>query len=329
MNLQLHGMGALPSPPDPRDWQITDLLAADGFAAAMPSRFVVSNLPPVLDQGLNPTCVAHSHSSMKAWMDHIDQGKFPNFNEPLFHRQIGGTSQGAVARYALDRMKEYGYPVVTLGDAGLHKITAYYAVAKDINVIKQALMSYGPLTMLGPWYPSWINNLPSSNILPAPFGIPNGHCVLVVGWDDSKGFLFQNSWGLFWGDQGRAWMPYGLATVVMWEFWKAIDQYVRPAPLPDTSTPTITAGGLPVTFKNRTGWRAAIKAGKPRRAGATLTSHNYANTTKKEAFTVWGEVVGQNFGTPNGTNWYFGSHYINGRDRVIYIPAIDLTDRNF
>jgi len=326
MSVELHGLGALRSPPDPRDWDIVTLLAADGIAAAAPSIYVVSDLPPVLDQQLTPECVAFSHSSMKAWHDRRDQGKFYNFDEHLFFRQIGGTAEGAAARWALERMRNYGYPVVTYGDAGLHKINSYYAVPLDIATIKQAIMAYGPITLLGPWYPSWINNVPASGILPAPFGVPGGHCVLAVGWDDSRGLLIQNSWGLFWGAQGRAWMPYPFVTTIQWEAWKAIDQYVRP-PLPDTST-TITAGGLPVTFISRPGWKASIRAGKPRRAGATLGATNYGTTTRKTAFTVWGEVKGQNFGTPNGTNWYFGPQYI-GRWRIVYIPAIDLTDRNF
>ncbi|HYI66365.1 MAG TPA: C1 family peptidase [Candidatus Limnocylindrales bacterium] len=241
MNLQLHGFGAIASPPDDRDFQITTLLeadgllASDGMAAALPSRYVAPHLPPVLDQGLSPTCVAFSSSTMKAWHDQIDQGQFFNFAEQLFFRQIGGTSEGAVGRYALDRMLHYGYPVMNLGQESLHKIDAYFAVAKDIAVIKQALAAYGPLLMLGPWYQSW-SSPPLSAVLPAPSGMANGHQTVIEGWDDSRwAFYCQNSWGTNWAASGRFWMPYSYAVNMMWEFWKAIDQKVRPLPLPDTS----------------------------------------------------------------------------------------------
>jgi hypothetical protein len=228
MNIQWHGMGAIQSPPDPRDFDVTDLLAAtDRLAAALPGNWMAPGLPPILDQRLTPQCVAHSHSSMKAWMDRRDQGKFFNFNENLFHYQIGGTAAGAVARYALERMRAYGYPEVTYDRKHLHRITAYYSVPKSIDTIKQALQAFGPLTMIGPWYPSWINNLPASAILPRPSGTPNGHAVLLIGWDNARGcFLFQNSWGSAWGSNGRAWMPYSYAINIMWEIWKAVDQKV-------------------------------------------------------------------------------------------------------
>ena len=241
MAIDLHGTGALPSPPDPRDYQITDLLAAaPPLAGAPPSIWFAPHWPPVQDQGLDPTCVSFSHGSLKAWHDKIDQGFFPDFNEPLMHQLIGGTNQGAVARYCLERMKDYGYPVVGLGQPELHKINAYYAVPLNIGIIKSALMTFGPLTLLGPWYPSWTNIAPNA-ILGAPFGIPNGHCVLVVGWDDSRGLLCQNSWGTNWGDNGRFWMPYSFVEIISWEAWKVIDQEVYY--LPDTGTDVPDTGG--------------------------------------------------------------------------------------
>lgn len=258
MNVQLHGLGAIRSPLDVRDYQIIDRLAADGFAAAPGPIWFAPHWPPVGDQGLNPTCVSFSHGSMKAWHDYIDQGHFFDFNEPLFHVQIGGSATGAVARYALDRMKDYGYPVVGAGDPELHKIAAYYAVPLDIGTIKQALMAYGPLTLLGPWYPSW-TNLGADNTVGIPFGIPNGHCFLVLGWDDSRGLFCQNSWGTAWGDNGRFWMPYPYVTGIMWESWKAIDQKVY-APLPDTGTdtPDTDTGG-----PDEMGWISMVRFTTP------------------------------------------------------------------
>jgi C1A family cysteine protease len=40
-----------------------------------------------------------------------------------------------------------------------------------------------------------------------------GHCVVVVGYDDSKDwFIVRNSWGTGWGDQGYCYMPYQYLT---------------------------------------------------------------------------------------------------------------------
>jgi hypothetical protein len=96
-----------------------------------------------------------------------------------------------------------------------------------------------------------------------------------------------------------------------------------PAPTPGT----IKVGGLPVSFTSRYGWKAVIKPYKPRRSGATLASSNYGNTDGNgEVFYVWGEVKGQDWGA--GPRWFFGPQYINGW-KIVYVPLVDLTSRNF
>jgi hypothetical protein len=103
--------------------------------------------------------------------------------------------------------------------------------------------------------------------------------------------------------------------------------------VPNTSTGTTTGsstkvGGLPVNFKSRYGWKATIKPGKPRRSGASIASSNYGNTDSNgEPLPIWGEVVGQDFGS--GSRWFFGPQYISSRWRIVYIPLIDLSNRNF
>lgn len=100
------------------------------------------------------------------------------------------------------------------------------------------------------------------------------------------------------------------------------------APTPPPATGNVQAEGLPLAvFLSRTGWQGYILAGKPRRSGATLAYGNFGNTTRNELFPVWGEVWGQDFGA--GARWFFGPQYINGIWRVVYIPLIDITNRNF
>jgi hypothetical protein len=109
--------------------------------------------------------------------------------------------------------------------------------------------------------------------------------------------------------------------------WPLLNQnIVKPAPAPAT---VVRAEGLPanMTFTSRYGWRATIIAGKPRRNGATLASANLGNTTRDEGFPVWGEVAGQNWGV--GGRWFFGPQSIGGRWRTVYIPLVDLKNRNF
>ena len=43
----------------------------------------------------------------------------------------------------------------------------------------------------------------------APPNTEGWHCIPICGWDNSAGrFLFKNSWGTFWGDNGYGTIPY-------------------------------------------------------------------------------------------------------------------------
>ena len=51
-----------------------------------------------------------------------------------------------------------------------------------------------------------------------------GHCVVVVGYDDSQSrFILRNSWGTGWGMQGYFTMPYAYLTNprLSSDFWMA------------------------------------------------------------------------------------------------------------
>lgn len=226
----MFGTGALQSPDDERDFPLEWLLSADGVdpqAIVLPATYVVPKRPPILNQGNTPMCVAYSTSSMKSYQDYDDQvpAKYWNFDEPLFFRQIGGTSQGAYLRVAMDRLLKYGYPVYSLGQASKHKIRAYYAVPKDLYSIKVAVKAYGELVMARPWYHSWLRSPESgvNYILPRPDYSIGGHAIVIDGWDDNrKALRLRNSWGSVWGYGGDAFMPYAYLGSV-WEVWKALD----------------------------------------------------------------------------------------------------------
>jgi hypothetical protein len=129
-DIAAYGLGALPDAPDERDYPISALYAAEGLTASivLPASYAAPGMPPVLDQHATPMCVAYSSSAMKAWQDRRDQERFFDFDEPTFFGQIGGTPAGAYVRDAMERMRRFGYPVAGSGDAGNHRIAAYYAV---------------------------------------------------------------------------------------------------------------------------------------------------------------------------------------------------------
>lgn len=221
------GLGAIESPPDDRDWTIDALYAMAGLepvAAAPPSFRVPPPYPSVLNQHTTPQCVAYSHSWLKAYQDLRDTGP-ANFDEGRFFQNIGGTSQGAVVRYALEELVDRGYPIVEVGQSALHRIQAYYAVPVTKAAIQAAIIAFGPIELSTVWHWSWFNPR-STGVLPPPDATAGGHAIVAIGWDN-RGLELVNSWGTNYGLNGHVWLPWSYIGQIR-EAWKAVDRVVTP-----------------------------------------------------------------------------------------------------
>jgi hypothetical protein len=225
------GLGAIQSPPDDRDFSIDLLYASAGetVPVAFPASYLVPGaIPPVLNQGSTPRCVAYSAEFVKAYQDRIDQGKFFPFDEAKFFVRIGGTSAGAIPRNAFAEMLHAGYPLDVVDQAGQHRISAYYAVPIYQLSIQAAIMTFGPIVISLPWFNSDFDPT-VTGILRQPYGgLAGGHAIAAIGWD-YRGLRLRNSWGANWGVNGDCWLPWPQLSRV-WDGWKAVDVIEKPAP---------------------------------------------------------------------------------------------------
>ena len=248
-DISRYGLGALPDAPDERDYPLSALYASEGLTATvtLPASYAAPGMPPVLDQHATPMCVAYSSSAVKAWQDRRDQERFFNFDEPAFFAAIGGTSQGAYVRDAMERMRTAGYPVAGLGDPEHHRIAAYYAVPHDLATIKAAIHDLGPIVVSTPWYRSWFR--PAAGVLPRPDTQVGGHAIVAYGWDQ-RGLRLRNSWGSAWGVDGDCWMPESFVPQIGGA-WKAVDAIEHPIPYPHTvgvlARPSLNVRRAPTT----------------------------------------------------------------------------------
>lgn len=225
-DLAVYGLGALPDAPDERDYPLSALYASEGLTASvvLPATYAAPGMPPILNQGSSPMCVAYSSSAMKAWQDRRDLERFFDFDEPRFFAEIGGTAAGAYVRAAMERMRTAGYPVVGSGDPAHHRIAAYYAVPRDLATIKAAIFDLGPIIVSTPWYRSWFRS--TGGVLPRPDSLVGGHAIVAYGWD-TRGLRLRNSWGADWGVGGDCWMPAYLVQHLSGA-WKAADAIEHP-----------------------------------------------------------------------------------------------------
>ena len=240
-----HGLGAIPSPLDERDFPIADLYALTGKpkAVTIPTTYrVPGELNPILDQGSTPQCVAFSSAGLKGTEDRIDQGQFFDWDTGTFFVQIGGGPNGAVVRDAFKQMLAAGYPVKVVGDAGDHKITSYYAVPLTLAEIQAAIMAFGPVV----FGMTWLNSMfsPKSNgvlTVDDASGEAGGHAILCVGWVVIGGktyLILRNSWGTSWGLSGEAYLPASSVADLVGEVWKAVD-VLEPAPVSEVTVPSV------------------------------------------------------------------------------------------
>lgn len=219
------GTGALEPTPDARDF-VLELPTAP----KLPSRYVCTLMPPVLNQGSTPTCVAHAATGMKQWQERRDGHGFLPFDPMWLYRQCkaldGNSIDGTTGRQAMRVLKAKG-EVLKGTTTPVEPIAAYYAVPLTLAALKAAVFTYGPVSIGGPWPESWF--YPVKGIMPAPSSaLAGGHERLLIGWDDSVNggsVLERNSWGRFKGSvNGNEYVAYRWLLPRLWEAWKSVDR---------------------------------------------------------------------------------------------------------
>ncbi|PIR13443.1 hypothetical protein COV49_02250 [Candidatus Falkowbacteria bacterium CG11_big_fil_rev_8_21_14_0_20_39_10] len=97
----------------------------------------------------------------------------------------------------------------------------YYERLYSVEDIKSALR-FSFVQVSFEMYKSFLN-APNGNIpLPEPGEKKiTGHCVSIIGYNKS-GFIFANSWGRKWGDNGKGVLPYEYIDKYMIESWSSM-----------------------------------------------------------------------------------------------------------
>ena len=268
-----HGEGALPSPPDTRDYvfdramsmarhrntETITLAARPKIPKKVDHR---SKLQRVRSQGKQGSCAAQTAAAMKEFQENIsvkfDQHMSPQF---IYNLRSNAPESGMHGRDVMDILRKYGscretvYPYNTaetrdqpkdqipqrvLDEAKQYKV-ASYARVDSLEALKESLYHNGPCYIAFPCY----NHEPE-------FWIPRtekekeerrgGHAVCVVGYDDgAKHFMLRNSWGADWGDDGYTYYPYD-QWGAHWDCWTTVDgdspfiDYIKPPQPKDTQS---------------------------------------------------------------------------------------------
>ncbi len=178
---------------------------------------------PIKDQSPAPTCETYALCACLETIIQYQTGELfePDLSECHLYFYAGGTCAGGgvnvinAAEYLIDygvpdegcypdphRAFDYPYESLEGWENRTVKITEFGWVEHDEQAIKQALIDYGPLTVCIHVWEDFIKY--RSGVYEHTWGKRvGGHLVALVGYDDYKRcWIFKNSWGNAWGDNG-------------------------------------------------------------------------------------------------------------------------------
>jgi len=193
-------------------------------------------LQPIRDQGPYGTCVAFGSTTILEFQLNINN-MYNDYTSPAFIylNKNTNTNEGMTLEEGLNILstigapteKEYPYtniststnPIIYRNKSTINStiyneaktkiLISQYAVINSVQELKSALANNGPCLLGLPVY------LDSKGYTPNIFWKPaggsttpaGGHCICVIGYDNN-GFLFRNSWGVKYGNNGYNYFPY-------------------------------------------------------------------------------------------------------------------------
>ncbi len=229
------GYGWVRELPDARDYLYAAPLIR--FPQGLPTSVDLrSECPPVYNQGQLGSCTANDIAAAIEF-DQRKQGNkeftpsrlFIYYNERVIEGTVNQDS-GAQVRDGIKSVATLGAPpetdwpydisefikkppTVAYTDAKQDLVTSYSRVAQVLTQMQGCLAEGYPFVFGFTVYESFESDtVAQTGIVPIPASgetVLGGHCVLAVGYDDTKRiFIIRNSWGTDWGLNGYCMMPY-------------------------------------------------------------------------------------------------------------------------
>lgn len=224
--------GAMPPTKDIRDYKLRPTKLKK-----YPKTFILK--PPVIyNQGSVNSCVANAMSYLIEYFNSLQEANKAQFSrgflygyrptgyykgEGMYLRECLKTAQKlgdvtlekfdgsdkeipAIKEEVMDNLNELtplAYP---------NRISEYFKLG-SLSAIKDAIMTFGYVMVSIVWYE---DATVKDGILSSSYSQAVGnHAITLYGWNP-EGFLFANSWGKGWGNNGSAILPYDYKLIEAW-----------------------------------------------------------------------------------------------------------------
>lgn len=234
--------GAIPSPPDDRDYSIASFTSVKSI---FPDEFMIMPKEEisVYDQGDTSMCVAFSLAEIKEMQEVKDQGEKIVFSPGFIYGNRNSqdyNGEGMVLRNALKHLQDEGvvlykdFPFIgaysdcyrilqqviklLLPKAEPYKILNYVRLWNS-NEVKTALMELGPVLLSCKITESFLLTGKDGKVPPYAGDYLGNHAMVIVGWN-KDGWVVLNSYGN-WGDNGFLYIPFDYPGIS--ELWSLTD----------------------------------------------------------------------------------------------------------
>jgi hypothetical protein len=196
--------------------------------------------------------------ALKTYQEHSERGWDLREDDHVFspsyiYNQINPSGNCDTGTYITDALElmvtngaaplsvfPYGRDCTRLPDQFVHQEASQYRSASWRRVNVQSISDVQSHLVAG--FPVIIGLMLHSNFWSYTGGVysstsgppTGGHAMVVVGYDNARSaFRVINSWGTEWGEQGYAWISYGIFRALVREGYAVQDIIVRPAPAPE------------------------------------------------------------------------------------------------
>jgi C1A family cysteine protease len=244
--------GWIPDLPDERDLQYPVAPKLLSFFKKLPTSVDLRDkMPLVYDQRELGSCTAQAGCAVLMYCEmlsdtpDVERSRLELYWRTRYLEHTVNQDAGAQIRDTFKAMNKFGVAPESLWPYDISKftqtppdnvtgadfrLTEYRRVPNSVQGLKEALADEHPVVIGINIYSSFMGEqAQETGVIPIPDKskeeLLGGHAIVIVGYNtasDKQWFVFRNSWGEIWGENGYGYLPFAYLKGNASDFWTAL-----------------------------------------------------------------------------------------------------------